>query len=49
MVSADSGRYADDLCDHAHLIANEGATDLVLVAFQVIPAGATRRIDKPAP
>jgi quercetin dioxygenase-like cupin family protein len=32
-----------------HLIANEGDTDLELVAFQIIPFGATRRIDKPAP
>jgi quercetin dioxygenase-like cupin family protein len=32
-----------------HLIANEGTTDLELVAFQIIPFGATRRIDKPAP
>jgi quercetin dioxygenase-like cupin family protein len=32
-----------------HLIANEGSTDLELVAFQIIPFGATRRIDKPAP
>jgi quercetin dioxygenase-like cupin family protein len=32
-----------------HLIANEGDTDLELVAFQIIPFGATRRIDAPAP
>jgi quercetin dioxygenase-like cupin family protein len=32
-----------------HLIRNEGATNLELVAFQVLPAGATRRIDEPAP
>ena len=32
-----------------HNIRNEGTTDLVLVAFQIIPAGAVRRIDEPAP
>jgi quercetin dioxygenase-like cupin family protein len=32
-----------------HLIANEENTDLELVAFQIIPFGATRRIDRPAP
>jgi quercetin dioxygenase-like cupin family protein len=32
-----------------HLIANEGDTDLELVAFQLLPYGATRRIDEPQP
>ena len=32
-----------------HLFANEGDTDVELVAFQVLPFGATRRIDQPAP
>jgi quercetin dioxygenase-like cupin family protein len=32
-----------------HLIRNEEDTDLELVAFQIIPFGATRRIDAPAP
>jgi quercetin dioxygenase-like cupin family protein len=32
-----------------HLIKNEGTTDLELVAFQLLPHGATRRIDEPAP
>jgi len=32
-----------------HLIKNEGTTDLELVAFQLIPLGATRRIDERAP
>jgi quercetin dioxygenase-like cupin family protein len=35
--------------DHAHIVRNEGTTPLELVAFQVLPAGAVRRIDKPAP
>jgi quercetin dioxygenase-like cupin family protein len=34
---------------HTHIIVNEGDTDLVLVAFQILPAGAPRRIDEPAP
>jgi hypothetical protein len=32
-----------------HIIRNEGTADLVLVAFQLIPFGAVRRIDEPAP
>jgi quercetin dioxygenase-like cupin family protein len=32
-----------------HLIRNEGTTDLELIAFQLIPSGATRRIDAPQP
>jgi quercetin dioxygenase-like cupin family protein len=32
-----------------HLIRNEGTTDLELVAFQLLPAGAVRRIDESAP
>lgn len=32
-----------------HLLANEGTADLESVAFQIIPLGATRRIDEPAP
>ena len=34
---------------HVHIIRNEGTTDLELVAFQLIPSGAPRRIDAPAP
>jgi quercetin dioxygenase-like cupin family protein len=32
-----------------HNMVNEGSTDLELVAFQIIPAGAMRRIDEPQP
>jgi quercetin dioxygenase-like cupin family protein len=32
-----------------HNMVNEGSADLELVAFQIIPAGATRRIDQPQP
>jgi quercetin dioxygenase-like cupin family protein len=35
--------------DGAHIVRNEGTTELVLIAFQVLPLGATRRIDEPAP
>jgi len=41
--------FADEGGDHAHIIVNEGTTDLVLIAFQILPRGATRRIDVPAP
>ncbi len=41
--------FVDEGGDHAHIIVNEGDTDLVLVAFQILPFGATRRIDVPAP
>ena len=32
-----------------HIMRNEGTVDLELVAFQILPRGATRRIDQPAP
>jgi quercetin dioxygenase-like cupin family protein len=41
--------FVDEGGDHAHIVVNEGTTDLVLVAFQILPLGATRRIDEPAP
>ena len=41
--------FVDEGGEHAHIVVNEGSTDLVLVAFQIIPLGATRRIDRPAP
>jgi quercetin dioxygenase-like cupin family protein len=34
---------------HVHIIRNEGTTNLELVAFQIVPKGAVRRIDKPQP
>lgn len=40
--------FVDD-GDGAHLVKNEGSVDLVLIAFQVIPQGETRRIDEDAP
>jgi len=49
VVHAAGTAFVDEGGDHAHLIANEGTTDLVLVAFQILPEGAVRRIDEPAP
>ena len=41
--------FVDEGGDHAHIVVNEGNTDLVLVAFQILPLGAPRRIDRAAP
>ena len=41
--------FVDEGGDHAHIVVNTGDTDLVLVAFQILPKGAPRRIDEPAP
>lgn len=38
-----------DSGDHRHIIVNEGDVDLELIAFQILPDGAPRRIDEPAP
>lgn len=35
--------------DHVHLIRNEGAIEARGFAVQLVPAGATRRVDAPAP
>ena len=40
--------FVDD-GEGAHIIVNQGTTDLELVAFQILPMGAPRRIDEPAP
>ena len=40
--------FVDD-GNHPHMVRNEGDTDLVLIAFQILPVGATRRIDEPQP
>jgi len=48
-VYAAGTAFVDEGGDHAHIIVNEGDTDLVLVAFQILPTGAPRRIDVPAP
>ena len=49
IVHSAGSAFVDEGGDHAHIVVNEGSTDLVLVAFQVLPRGATRRIDVPAP
>jgi len=41
--------FVDEGGDHAHIIVNEGDHNLVLVAVQILPTGAPRRIDVPAP
>jgi quercetin dioxygenase-like cupin family protein len=40
--------FVDEGGDHVHLLRNEGSVDAKTVAVQLIPAGATRRIDAPA-
>ena len=49
IVHAAGTAFIDEGGDHSHIVVNEGNVDLVLVAFQVLPTGATRRIDMPAP
>jgi quercetin dioxygenase-like cupin family protein len=49
LVHSAGTAFVDEGGDHAHIIVNEGNTDLVLVAFQILPKGAPRRIDEPAP
>jgi mannose-6-phosphate isomerase-like protein (cupin superfamily) len=41
----------DDAVDasHVHLLRNEGSGNLVTVTMQIVPAGASRRIDAPDP
>ncbi len=41
--------FVDPGDGHVHMVRNEGAVDLIVVAFQIIPAGADRRIDMAAP
>jgi hypothetical protein len=40
--------FVDPGGDHVHLLRNEGAVEARTIAVQLIPAGATRRIDAPA-
>jgi len=41
----------DDSVDasHVHLLRNEGTTNLITVTMQIVPTGAPRRVDAPAP
>jgi hypothetical protein len=41
--------FVDAGGDHVHVIRNEGAVEARTVAVQLIPAGATRRIDADGP
>lgn len=41
--------FVDEGGDHVHLIRNEEGVEARTMAVQLIPAGATRRIDAPAP
>jgi hypothetical protein len=41
--------FVDPGGDHVHIIRNEGTVVASTIAVQLIPAGATRRIDAPAP
>jgi quercetin dioxygenase-like cupin family protein len=41
--------FIDQGGGHVHLVRNEGSDTLTLVAFQIIPAGAARRIGVPNP
>lgn len=41
--------FIDEGGEHVHLVKNEGTEPLVVIAFQVVPAAATRRIDAPQP
>jgi quercetin dioxygenase-like cupin family protein len=47
VVPAGSG-FVDEGSD-VHVVRNEGTVDLVTVVVSFVPAGATRRIDEPAP
>lgn len=40
--------FVDEGGGHVHMVRNEGTVELEVIAFQIIPAGADRRIDAPA-
>jgi quercetin dioxygenase-like cupin family protein len=45
-----SGQSFTDIgCGDVHLVRNEGSVVAVAIAVQIVPAGAPRRIDMPAP
>jgi quercetin dioxygenase-like cupin family protein len=47
VIPAGSG-FVDD-GGHVHLVRNEGSVDTVVYVTSLVPQGATRRIDQPAP
>jgi hypothetical protein len=38
-------RFVDEGGDHVHVIRNEDAVEARTIAVQLVPAGATRRVD----
>jgi hypothetical protein len=44
-----AGNALVEHADCVHNVVNEGDTDLVFVVVQIIPLGAPRLIDEPAP
>jgi quercetin dioxygenase-like cupin family protein len=48
-VIEQGGWFTDPGGGHVHLVRNETPVNLVLAAFQVVPAGEMRRIDAPNP
>src|SRR5262249_17277020 len=49
VVYAAGTAFVDEGGDHAHIIVNQGSDNLVLIAFQILPTGAPRRIEVRAP
>ena len=41
--------FIDEGGSHVHLVRNEGTVELEVIAFQMVPTGAERRVDAPAP
>ncbi|HEY3171118.1 MAG TPA: cupin domain-containing protein [Thermoanaerobaculia bacterium] len=48
VVEAGNG-FVDPGGGHVHMVRNEGSVQLELVAFQIVPRGAARRINAPDP
>jgi quercetin dioxygenase-like cupin family protein len=48
VVHAAGTAFVDD-GNHVHIVRNEGETNLELIAFQILPKGAERRIDEDQP
>lgn len=48
-VIEQGGWFTDPGGGHVHLVRNETPVNLVLAAFQIVPAGELRRIDSPDP
>jgi quercetin dioxygenase-like cupin family protein len=47
-VFPEGSAFVED-ANSVHIVVNEGDTDLELVVLQIVPLGAPRRIDEPAP